>query len=388
MKMHTLADRNIALITEKKHVYGIDLLRCMAMLMIVIIHLYNQGGALRAISAKNGLSWVYGLNYAFELICLGAVQLYGMISGYVMLDSKFKLSRLLSLWLQVLVIGLAICAVGKLLRPERITKEIWIYTVLPISQREYWYFSCYTGVFLLSPLLNRGIRAMTDRQAILFMHGCFALFSVISTLGYAYRGDAFSVVGGYSVLWLTVMYVFGAVIKKTGFLLNIKSWILLCVMAICFSLCLLWKFVISHGFFKQFEGLIVKYNNPIMLVFDVCLFVLISRLEIRNRVVQRLLKTVAPLTFSVYLIHVHPAVFRWLKNKAAFIADCSQWLSLPLIIGIALAVFLICILADYVRQLVFRRLRVDDFCGYVENKARAISDKFIQKTLQMKKAGK
>lgn len=111
--------------------YGIDLLRCVSMLLIVVLHIYNQGGLLNAISKKE----TYYVNYTLRLIALGSVNLYAMISGFVMLHGSFKLRRLIGLWLQVVFWGLALCGVGTLVLPEAIGGKQWIRAAFPVTQK-------------------------------------------------------------------------------------------------------------------------------------------------------------------------------------------------------------------------------------------------------------
>lgn len=358
------------------HNYGIDLLRCLAMFLVVVLHLFNQGGVYSAIhkAAPNSLN--NGLCVFLRFVCLGAVNIYGMISGYVMLNSRFKLRRFFSLWLQVVVIGVVLCAVFSFVCPERMCGEYWIKAILPVSQRAYWYFTCYAGVFLLSPILNRGIRALNDQQAVALMLGCIFLFCVVAAVGYAYNGDAFYLVGGYSVLWLVALYIIGACLKKTGLLLHAKWWVLLLVMAACFGLNCLLQNCKLPALIMDVKSVASKYINPLLTVFDICLFALFVRIEFRSKTVKKLLSFAAPLTFSVYLLHLHPVVWDYLKNRLLFVGELPSWTQLPFVLALAIAVFLTGILIDWLRVQLFRLLRVEAFCAAMERALRKIVEKF------------
>ena len=63
-----------------KRNYGIDLLRMILMLMVVILHVLGHGGVLDAttpLSAKYCVSWL------IESFAYCAVNCYALISGYV-----------------------------------------------------------------------------------------------------------------------------------------------------------------------------------------------------------------------------------------------------------------------------------------------------------------
>ena len=82
---------------QRRH-YGIDLLRICSMLMIVTLHVLSQGGLLR-MAQPTDLN--YAVGWAVEIACYCAVNCYGLISGYVGVMGRMRLSRILGMWLQV-----------------------------------------------------------------------------------------------------------------------------------------------------------------------------------------------------------------------------------------------------------------------------------------------
>ena len=79
--------------------YSLDLLRIIAMFLIVLIHSITHNGILDIIlhqpwSATK--SYIYTV-YAFSHIC---VNCYVLLSGYFLVRSRFNLHKLLCLWIQ------------------------------------------------------------------------------------------------------------------------------------------------------------------------------------------------------------------------------------------------------------------------------------------------
>lgn len=103
--------------------YGIDFLRMISMIMIVMLHTLGHGGILRSVSF---LSVHYQIAWLLEVIAFGAVNTYAMISGFVSVDSHFKISNILILWLQVLFYGILINTVFFFLLPESRNTSGWI----------------------------------------------------------------------------------------------------------------------------------------------------------------------------------------------------------------------------------------------------------------------
>lgn len=129
--------------------YGIDFLRMISMIMIVMLHTLGHGGILRSVSF---LSVHYQIAWLLEVIAFGAVNTYAMISGFVSVDSHFKISNILILWLQVLFYGILINTVFFFLLPESRNTSGWIQALFPVTRKEYWYFTAYAGVFFSLPI--------------------------------------------------------------------------------------------------------------------------------------------------------------------------------------------------------------------------------------------
>lgn len=150
--------------------YGIDFLRMISMIMIVMLHTLGHGGILRSVSF---LSVHYQIAWLLEVIAFGAVNTYAMISGFVSVDSHFKISNILILWLQVLFYGILINTVFFFLLPESRNTSGWIQALFPVTRKEYWYFTAYAGVFFLSPFINQMFRNLSEKQIkTLFCYSC------------------------------------------------------------------------------------------------------------------------------------------------------------------------------------------------------------------------
>ena len=82
---------------------NIELLRGLAMLMVIIMHALGHGGILQNIRFG---SISYILLWLLSTLCQVAVPCFVLISGYFLVSKKFKLSRLVKLELQVLFYSL------------------------------------------------------------------------------------------------------------------------------------------------------------------------------------------------------------------------------------------------------------------------------------------
>ena len=346
---------------------GLDLLRIVAMLLIVTVHIYNRGGVAEGIGTLR--SFAGQSNLAMQILCMTAVNLYALISGYVLLESRFHPGRLFELWLQVVVIGLLECGVWSILSPERVSWATLRASLLPITQGEYWFFTAYAGVFVFSPLLKRGILRLNERQAFAMMLGLFGLFSVGWLLGKLWNNDSFWLGGGNTTLWLIVLFVIGGCLKRSRLFAETKTWKLLLGAAVC--LLTLWALrdILSIKALpesvRNWRTLILKYSNPLVLLLSICICVLFSRIRPKG-FAKKLIGWLSPLTFGVYILHVHPAFWSWFEDRFVFLAELPAALILPAVLGTALVLYLIFSLVDWLRSLLFRLARVRKLCDRLE----------------------
>lgn len=74
----------------KKRNEGIELLRIISMIMILILHYLGHGGILDNLSANN---FYYYIAWTLEGICFVAVNIYVLITGYFLCTSKANLKK-------------------------------------------------------------------------------------------------------------------------------------------------------------------------------------------------------------------------------------------------------------------------------------------------------
>ena len=79
---------------------GIELLRCIAMLMVITLHYLDKGGVLIPLSQKQSPAGYAA--WLLEAFCIVAVNVYVLISGYFLVEAGFRVKRILLLAAQVL----------------------------------------------------------------------------------------------------------------------------------------------------------------------------------------------------------------------------------------------------------------------------------------------
>ena len=137
---------------ENKRNYGIDTLRIVSMLLIMIMHSYTYGGI---ISNTEFMSTNFLVAHLIKAFCLVSVNCYAMITGYVCYKIIFRMSRLINLWLQVVYYTVLITVIVYAVYPDFVGLKQFVFMIIPVSSFQYWYFTQYFALFFSIPLLNK-----------------------------------------------------------------------------------------------------------------------------------------------------------------------------------------------------------------------------------------
>lgn len=280
--------------------FGIDILRVIAMLLIVMHHILSHGNLYESAIQSGG-----GIEYqSVSYICGFGINIFAMISGYVgirigtscsSIISKGRISKFIKLWSQVLFYSLGIFVIIGLVYSFDNFLPSLIKVILPISSKQYWYFSAYVGVFLIAPGLNlvaKGIAdsIKSDKRKILTF---FAMIIIICLMW----SDPFGFVDGYTFAWLAFLYIIGAVIEQVNFKEKLNVKVLICVLSLIVFLS------VSLYAFSPFGINLLERTSPINIIPCCLLLIIFSKIKVDNKRIRNLLKVIAPSIFAVYLIH-------------------------------------------------------------------------------------
>lgn len=356
--------------SERNH--GIELLRIFAMLLAAVLHILKKGGV---ITASEGNLAAYSTVWLLEAAAYCAVNCYALISGYVGYSDRpkpLRLARCIELWLQVVFYSVIITTVYCIAGVGSVGVSDFADAFLPVTSKQYWYFTAYIGMFFFIPLLNALVRRLNRRALVSLCIMLIAVFSLYDTFASFWKKDPLALVGGHSPLWLGVLYIFGAAMKKLRVpeSMSSKKAILIYASAAVFTA----LFKITGDRLLRFVpgSLFVRDTSPTVLLCAAALLVTFARLKPCRKLTEFAV-LFAPAAFGVYLLHVSPLVFEHvIGNRFAFIGR----LPFPLIpfavlasAGVILAVGLA---ADKVRILLFKALGVPKMCRKAEKSIRRL----------------
>ncbi len=347
---------------------GIDILKIVAMFLIIIGHLLGQYGI------GDGLSSTGSAFYTYQLlgsISCCAVNCYALCTGYLMINRIARPSRLIELWFQIIFYSVGVTLLFFLLMrygiiPARvkISAVQWLTNFTPILRNSWWYASCYFGLYLFIPILNNLILKSGKSQIDLFLMVSIVLASASALL----YGDGLCFKFGYSVLWLVILYVAGAAIN----IYDIKGKHCLAKWGGVVLLTLFLSYVLDSLFIYRITGeaksgrILRLYTSPLTIFASIQLFLFFSSIkDISSKRITRVIQMVAISTFGIYLIHTHDVVWDYFENYLSVNDSALELIVVTL--SVSFGVFIVCFIIDLIRRYLFEMLNV-----------KGLSDKFFE----------
>lgn len=358
----------------RKRQLNYELLRIMAMLMIVCLHYLSKGGLLgnpaRAeMTAAGFTAWLV------EAFCLVAVNVYVLISGYFGVDAPGSAAR-----------GKKITCREALRRPLRIWKQVFFYSVLfgfgaiafgvqefdpyqvltycfPVVTEHYWFATAYVILCLLMPFLNAAFTYMDQRELRYLLFGFLLIFCISKTvIPVQLPWDKY----GYDSLWFVVLYLTGACLKRCETPL-VRTRLQALALYLGSMLAVFASFLVLRAVFLRtgrLENLIsygYSYNFLFCYTGAVGLFLMFQESGAsredpeRGGWLERFRKPVelfSGATFGVYLIHEHINIrplWTALVPAEALLGGSAAGLLAHMAVCV-LCVYLVCTAVELVRQ--------------------------------------
>ena len=343
--------------SEKKRKYGLDLLRIVSMMMILILHLLGKGGVLndtKLFSFNNNLAWI------LENLCIVAVNCYILISGYFSVTSKkFNIKRIINIWGKVIfysvTIGVTLMIIGWA------DKNIinMLNTFFPIITKSYWFISVYIVLSVLSPFLNLMIQRLTKEQYRKLIVVMMVVFSIIPS--FVPSEFMIDITGGLGICWFITLYLVAGYIrlhipeekifKKTFLKYLVFSMILFAFRSVLALVLERLNMDINHS--QKW----LSYNTIILFLSSLYLFLYFKQMDIKNNKIISFIEKITPYILSVYIIHEQPLLRKILYTDILDIgAFLNKWYLIFIVFSYAVIIFIICIFIDYIRHYVCERI--------------------------------
>lgn len=342
-------------ITNERN-YGIDLLRILSMFFVIILHCLGQGGLLWNTDIN---SIQYKFVWFLEICAYCAVDIFALISGYVSYTDKpkkFKISNYINMWLQIVFFGIFITSIFDFVCPSLISKSDYVIVLFPVINNLYWYFTAYTGLFFLMPFINNGIRMCSNNTMKKTSFVIILLFSATSILF-----DGFELNGGYSFIWITLIYILGATIKKCDIGNKIKNYQIIIGILFLYIITYLYKiygFEISIFNIKITKDALVSYTSPTVLGVAILYLLKFSQIKF-NSFSKKIIAFSAPSAFTIYILNNHRLIWNHvMKNLFITLANQSVIKICISVMIFSSSFVIISILMGKLQLLLFKKIKI------------------------------
>ena len=358
--------------------YGIDFLRILSMLFVLLLHILKHGGILANIEK---FSLAYNIAWFVEICAFCAVNCYALISGFFGYSSKQKYSNIINLYFQTAFYAVLATGIFYIMNPDEIGKRAFIKAVFPFGFNVYWYFTAYFCMFFFIPFMNKILEVCDFKQLTGLVSASIIFFSIIPLI---FKSDVYFTNNGYTVLWISVLYIIGGYIRK--YELHKKISYIKCIL-IYFGATLVTfgqkiiteyvKFIVDGKTVN--EGLFIKYTSPTMVICAVSLLCLFAKVDFKDGM-KKLTAIFSPFAFSVYLIHTAPFVWsKVMKNRFLTLAEFNPIVMILVVFATAIGIFALCSFIDFVRVQLFKMFRIKELSVKIEGTVEKVIEKIYNK---------
>ncbi|MCI5654987.1 acyltransferase [Candidatus Pseudoruminococcus sp.] len=372
---------------------GIELLRIICMLMIIVLHAYTYGGLNQLSNAQNG-----GFEATSDLIWSffrTPVNVFMIITGYFMskdvLDFKKSYRRIPKVYATMLFYSILLTIFAfivynyngfsipnetadnltsadklKIDTMHDLSGRFAVYSIIkmffPLLSKQWYFLTNYVIILLLSPFINKVLVEIDKKQFKILLGLLFVFLSIyptISTMGGL--KEIFSTTKvlpieyGKSMISFLFMFIIGAYLKRfvaDDEKLHFKYlgyFVGLCI--IDFSLYYFLGNVMLNKVGLYNSAVFGQFSNPLVILESVSIFLFFRGFQFKSKVVNYIAGT----TIGIYAIHEHPLMrgFIWSHNELGDPNLYNNFLGIIFVVATIFEIFIICSAIDIARQGIF-----------------------------------
>lgn len=299
--------RQFIRLTDRTRNSGIELLRIVAILMIVASHslpFYGNPSSFTYVNLNQPTA-----NFTnFVMIFIKHFGQMGncifmVISAYFLIDDNaVKTKKIATLVMDSFVFSVAILFLALAFNIRMSGKE-FVEQLFPITYQGCWFVGCYLFLYLVHPVLNHIVYESSQKQLLRIALVMFLLYSVLSTI-IGGQGYYYSFLVAYIMIYIVTAYT-KLYLRTASANLKIN-----CVAVIIGVLGILSLLIVTNIIGLSVDSIsnnMLKWNifsNPFMILFAIGMFNIFLRVQFKSSIIN----SMAKLTLYVYMIHENPIV--------------------------------------------------------------------------------
>lgn len=328
---------------------NMELLRIIAMFLVLLVHAdFFSLGAPSASDCVNA-PVDSSLKVFFEAISIACVDIFVCLSGWFGIRPSVRgfsnfvfqcLFWLIGLYIITLLIGTSTFSIQGIKGCLALTKLNW-------------FIKAYILLYILAPVLNAFVEKASQKE---FRNVLIAFFAFEFVYGWIFSGSTQHIVGGYSTISFTGLYLLARYVRLYQPRISMKSKrfyiVSLCIAPICVTIAYITPPLLGVTT-TSLGSLWISYISPYCIAFSMFMIMLFSKFEIQSKVIN----WIAASSFAVFLIHTNPNTLWHFKDFLVNLyekTDCLEyWLYT---FGFLILVFITAVVIDQIRIVVWRHL--------------------------------
>jgi surface polysaccharide O-acyltransferase-like enzyme len=346
---------------------NLELLRIISIFMIIIHHFAVKGTyEIVPFDKQSGVLLFLGS------LGKAGVDCFVLIGSYFLVKSKIKLSKVVSLVINVVLYSYIIWILFTIAERGSINDGV----LSPIKGNPYWFAKTYCVLLMLSPILN--IILKNCSSITLYRIGIVVLTIVLVFLPFKYSQYNFCL--NHRIFAFLYIYLLAGYIRKTEE--NKKDYRKIqFIIGVCFSLLSLIITILYIIYYMRGRDVIESYiffneNGVACLLLSIGLFLIFKNWKLNY---SKKVNYIAASTLGVYFIHdnryVAPMLWDLVDSK-----NIHEYMALYAVV-VCLIIFIVCCILDILKRLIFDKL-ISSVSEMVEHKVNTIFGKIFNYAVQ------
>lgn len=277
-------NNDLELVKTRKRLVGLDILKILAMLFIIIHHVSKHG-----LFYNNVTGFSKGLLIVLNALFLASVNIFIYISAYLIVKKgKTSFKHYFSLYLQIVFYSLLTYLISCLLKYNNLSISTMIKCFLPITCSYFWFCREYLLLYIISPLLLKIVQNLNKKEyniTLCFIFGLLLYCNVLKTSIIPFNF-------GFNFIWFAVLFLIAGYQYKFGFKIKKVFFLISYVITSLLSVIIIIK-----------NGMDVDYTNLITVINTISLFNLLYDVDLKINSATKVLNYISTCTLGIYLLH-------------------------------------------------------------------------------------
>lgn len=335
-------------ILRKRRDSNMELLRILAMLIIMIVHADFR--ALNVPSSSDALIEPFPTlgKLIVESFSIIGVNVFVLLSGWY--GIKVRKERFLEFLFQI-IFFICLCYLFISIYHQHFVSPSISYFLM-VGEWNYWFIKCYLFLYLFSPVLNAFVEKSTKNHFFVLL----ASFYIFQTI-YGWVGNVSWFHNGYSGISFLGLYLLARYLRlyPCKWIQFDKKYDLLIYVAFSLFNTTIAFLSLRYNLIPYKITFFYQYTSPFVILSSVFFLLYFTKLKINY---NPYINWIASSCFAIYLLHSNSYLARYYDGFIVFLYNrCDNPLFIIYVLSFIFMVFIACIIIDKIRIALWKTIQ-------------------------------